>query len=1158
VPTTIDTLTRALARSVGQLNSVVVGDNGPRNLLAGLGWDMPPGTDDLGLASLDLESLLNALDEVDVAVAAGTGGLQLDAKYANLLIEVGKIFAAFDSVANGIAAVPDYLSKTNIQAELAERLLDYLVVESIASGSMVAVSLGSFLGLVEMRPLPPDPSIYQVAHVRRIVHWDRFPRVFGDVKQLLQDLYQWGLSNFDPNPVVLAIAAILQGFSAHVSVRALPRLAEHKLVGHDVPEADTDPATQLLMSFTRGVGFDPIDVGISLIALRASSPGGTDAGFALTPYAHGSTQLSIPLTESLTLSIDASLDIDTGIAFIARAGSGVQLKNNLMSASDVAAAAAGHILVSLELKKSGGGSTSVLSIADGIGVEASGLTLGGGADISGGVVGVIVRARLTGGHFRLDTSKTDSFLGTLIPLNVDLGFELGVGWSSAYGFFVEGNASPQIDLGVHQSIGPFQLDTLHVGLTLGKPDLPLEVSLTGKGSLGPLEVVVQRLGVTTDVKFQRGNLGPVDLSLGIKPPTGLGIRIDAGLVSGGGFLMFDPDHHRYAGVLDCTIVDLVQVKIIGVLDTVMPDGSIGFSFLLIITFQFPPIQLGFGFTLSGVGGIGGVNRSMSFDALRVGLRAHTLDSVLFPADPVGNAPRIISDIESYFPVASGRYVFGPMFQVSWGTPSLISLSIGIILEVPDPVRMAILGQIVSELPTEDFALIEIHIDVLGTVDFGQQQLAIDGEMYQSRLVVYSLSGGMALRLSWGSNPNFAYSVGGLNPRFQPPPGFPKLARMSVSIGFGDNPRLSSNSYLAITSNSVQFGANVELYAAAAGFSVHGYVGFDALFIFSPFSFAIDFSAGVDVQFEGVSLVSIHLDASLAGPRPWHIYGHASFSILFFDVSATLDLQWGDTTPVTLPSAPVLPDLTKALEDPRAWSTLMPDGAAQFISLAPRPKGDSALVVHPVGALQVKEKLVPLDLKITKYGNYAPADGDLFSIAAVTVDGQTQTVQSQSDYFAIGQFTNLTDADKVSAPSYQQFHSGVTIGSNAVQSGQEVVLDVKYEESYIDNDDEVSRFSRIYALPIDAHLAMCRKGAGFVNALAGNGIAKFTTPGSSSPVLVADTEYVIASTEDLSVRSDLTPQPVTQYEAATLLRSHLASNPAQQGAVQVLPAHEAAA
>src|SRR5262249_24202217 len=109
--------------------------------------------------------------------------------------------------------------------------------------------------------------------------------------------------------------------------------------------------------------------------------------------------------------------------------------------------------------------------------------------------------------------------------------------------------------------------------------------------------------------------------------------------------------------------------------------------------------------------------------------------------------------------------------------------------------------------------------------------------------------------------------------------------------------------------------------------------------------------------------------------------------------------------------------------------------------------------------------------------------------------------------------------------------------------------------YIDDDDDVSRFSRLYALPMDVHLAMCRKGAGFVNALAGSGVTKYTTPGAGSPISVGDATYVIASTEDLAVRSDLTAQPLTHYEAVNLLREHLAANPSEHGALQVLPAHE---
>ena len=129
---------------------------------------------------------------------------------------------------------------------------------------------------------------------------------------------------------------------------------------------------------------------------------------------------------------------------------------------------------------------------------------------------------------------------------------------------------------------------------------------------------------------------------------------------------------------------------------------------------------------------------MNTDALHAGFRAHTLNSILFPADPIANAPQIISSIENFFPPAEGRYLFGPMLEIGWGTPTLITFAVGVILEVPDPVRLVLLGLIDAGLPTMDAALVELHIDVLGVLDFGAKTLAIDGSLYDSRVLIYSV------------------------------------------------------------------------------------------------------------------------------------------------------------------------------------------------------------------------------------------------------------------------------------------------------------------------------------------------------------------------------------------------------------------------------------
>ena len=395
---------------------------------------------------------------------------------------------------------------------------------------------------------------------------------------------------------------------------------------------------------------------------------------------------------------------------------------------------------------------------------------------------------------------------------------------------------------------------------------------------------------------------------------------------------------------------------------------------------------------------------------------------MFPVDPIDNAPQIISDIESFFPPQQGRYLFGPMLSIGWGTPTLLDFEVGVILEVPDPVRLAILGEISATIPDPDTALLSFKIDVLGTIDFGLDQMAIDGTMYDSYVLAYQLSGDMAFRLNWGSNPAFLFSLGGFNPTFQPPPGVPSLNRLSVSLGSGSNPRFSSSSYFAVTSNTLQFGANVSAYASAGGLSISGYIGWDALFVFSPFSFEIDFSAGFDISYDGASLAGIQLNASLSGLRPWHLHGSASFNILFFSVSASIDLTWGDSTPATLPSQPVLPPLLAALGDGRNWSVALPPSSMQIVTLRSIPPQQTAIVVHPLGSLSVRETVVPLDITITEFNNVTPADGTEFGISGVTLNGTPATITPLIEDFAIAQFTTMSDADKLSAPSYEPFQA----------------------------------------------------------------------------------------------------------------------------------------
>ena len=115
----------------------------------------------------------------------------------------------------------------------------------------------------------------------------------------------------------------------------------------------------------------------------------------------------------------------------------------------------------------------------------------------------------------------------------------------------------------------------------------------------------------------------------------------------------------------------------------------------------------------------GLNRSMDLDALVEGARSGSLDSLLFPEDLIANATRIISDMRAFFPQEEDTFLVGPMLKFGWGTPTLISLSIGLIIEVPG--NIAIVGKLTIAIPDERAALIIVNVAFMGAIEFDKKR-----------------------------------------------------------------------------------------------------------------------------------------------------------------------------------------------------------------------------------------------------------------------------------------------------------------------------------------------------------------------------------------------------------------------------------------------------
>jgi len=419
-----------------------------------------------------------------------------------------------------------------------------------------------------------------------------------------------------------------------------------------------------------------------------------------------------------------------------------------------------------------------------------------------------------------------------------------------------------------------------------------------------------------------------------------------------------------------------------------------------------------------------------------------------------------------------------------------------------------------------------------------------------------------MRLTWGEQPFFALSIGGFNPRYSIPSGveFPQLHRLELSIG-ASRVRMNLDAYFAVTSNTAQVGAQLEL-RVGDGAGLHGWLGFDALFVFDPFSFVVDISAGVDLVVGGSTVMTIHLNATLSGPTPWHANGNASIDCFFFSISVPFDVRWGSDEGVSLPAVDVRTPLIAALGDTRNWTAAAPadrELAATLRAVTP-PKisgtDSQVILAHPFSRLAVRERLVPLDVRVDKFGNAAPAKWNQFRIVSGQLNSATVTPDNVQDYFARAQFIDMSNDEKLSRPSFELLDAGAAFGSNDVKPGASSPLEVRYETLIIDDPLLPSRRGPLYRLGENRFFSQLPIGAAGRSKVWTTGARKYVEPATISAVNIRQPSYVIAGTDDLAPRDDLLAAATSRLEAEQRLADHLAANPADRGTLQVVPAQEA--
>jgi hypothetical protein len=709
----------------------------------------------------------------------------------------------------------------------------------------------------------------------------------------------------------------------------------------------------------------------------------------------------------------------------------------------------------------------VFGSATGTRIELRGVGAESRLEVAASGCAASLSVRASSGRLVIAPGDGDGFLRSVLPADgCTAAFDAGFVLSSTRGFELIGGVGLEALVPAHVSLGPIgSVDNVRLGLGAADGGLRADVACGVTVHLGPVDVSLDGVGVRATTSFTEGNLGVADLDVGFRPPNALALAIDAGPVIGGGALAADPERGQYVGEVHLQF-EGIAVRAIGLLTT----GSTGFSLLVLVSADFPPVQLGLGFRLVGVGGLLGINRTVAVEALRAGLKTGALGAVLNPPDPKAGAGQLVSTLAGFFPPAPGRHVFAPTARIVWGSPTLITIDLCLALELPSPVRLVALGRMRAVLPDEREAIVRLQVDVLGVIDFDRREAAVDATLVDSRLAQFALTGDMALRMSWGAQPAFLLAVGGFHPRFAAPPGFPALERVAVALASGDNPKLRLEAYLALTSNTVQFGARVDVAARAGSFSIAGFLSFDALVTLEPLAFEVDIAAKLAVKMGGRTLLSVSLSLTLSGPRPWRARGRASFSILFFDVSFGFDVTIGDEGPAALPTpVDVAPLLLAAMTDPRAWSAQLPAGADAVTLRALDP--GTAVLAHPLGTLQVRQRVAPLERTLERFGTGVPSGTKRFRITLATVGGVRTTITPLQDHFAPAQFTALNDDAKLSAPSFEEMVSGAALGTDGYATGPAVSVSVVYEQVLVTAPGIAEPKPQRLAMPADVFGAL---------------------------------------------------------------------------------------
>jgi hypothetical protein len=210
--------------------------------------------------------------------------------------------------------------------------------------------------------------------------------------------------------------------------------------------------------------------------------------------------------------------------------------------------------------------------------------------------------------------------------------------------------------------------------------------------------------------------------------------------------------------------------------------------------------------------------------------------------------------------------------------------------------------------------------------------------------------------------------------------------------------------------------------------------------------------------------------------------------------------------------------------------------------------------HPLAQLGVHERIVPLGLAITRFGQAALAGADEFTITDFRVGTGAPGYATVQDQFAPAQFFDLSDTDKLSRPSYELHDAGVMMNAGLVTNGSPQPKTIDYETFFIDTPG-VIRVDEGVPQPFPWHVigTVLLTGSAAQKAISHAGNRGFSAPGN--PITVAEPAFVLVDTTTLQPQGPTATGKTTYSDVHALLTDTLTTTPDKRSSVQIIATHE---